>query len=79
MGDLSNCCDFCKQAASEIRDFKNGYGKTGQDKYTPQALNALHDLRNELCKHKANCTHADCCAQELINKIDSDPDIQGKI
>lgn len=75
MVDLSNCCDFCKQAAFEIRDFKNGYG----NKYTPQALDALHDLRNELCQHKANCTHADCCAQELISQIDSDPDIQRKI
>lgn len=79
MCNFSNCCQFCQNAKLDIDAFKNGYGETGKDKFSPQALKALQDLRAELCKRKSSCTKPDCCAQELIDIIDNDPDINGKI
>ena len=67
-------CEFCKNADWEIQQYKNGYG----DKYLPETMDALDELREKLCEAKSRCQEKDCQAGRLIGIIDTDPDIRRK-
>ena len=67
-------CEKCKEYQADINAFIKGYG----DKYTPQAIEELLRIRQELCTIKANCQCDRCFADDLIYIIDNNPEIQKK-
>lgn len=67
-------CEKCKEYQKDINAFIKGYG----DKYTPQAIEELLRIRQELCDIKANCKCEQCFADDLINTLDTDPKIRKK-
>ena len=67
-------CEKCKEYQIYINAFILGYG----DKYPPQVIEDINRIRQELCEIKNNCKCQPCFTDELIKKLDTNPEIRRK-
>ena len=67
-------CEKCKEYQKDIDAFVVGYG----DSYPPQVIEDINRIRQELCEIKNNCKCQPCFTDELIKKLDTNPEIRRK-